>query len=37
MKMLSCSALIAMKHLGTTAIDDRPISSALEQVYKDRQ
>lgn len=30
------SGLVALKHLGTMTINDRPISSALEQVYKDK-
>lgn len=29
--------LVALKHLGTMTINDRPISSALEQVGKDKQ
>lgn len=40
MKMQSHSLpqhLVALKHSGTMTINDRPISSALEQVHKDKQ
>lgn len=40
MKMQSHSLpqhLVALKHLGTRTINDRPISSALAQVYEDKQ
>lgn len=40
MKMQSHSLsqhLVALKHLGTTTMNDRPISSALQQVDKDKQ
>lgn len=40
MKMQSHSLpqhLVVLKHLGTVTINDRPIASALEQVYKDKQ
>lgn len=29
--------LIALKHLGTMTINDRPISSAFEQEYNNKQ
>lgn len=29
--------LVAQKHLGTMTINDRPISSAIEQVYNNKQ